>query len=286
MARQIGRFLGACLALLSCAEPARRVPAATGPAGRSVEQPAPHSGSSLSSEPLPAPSAEPSATPARFLELEVPGHRAAMVFVPAERGERVPLLIAAHGAGDSAQWQCRIWREIVRERALVLCPAGVPLGPGAEPPSFYRNHHELEREVLEAVSAAQTAFADRLQPGAMVYTGYSQGATMGALMLPKHAALFPLLVMVEGGHSEWNRPIARRFKQNGGKAVLFVCGGRFCSTRAARSARYLTEAGVEARLEHVEGAGHTYDGPIAARVQELLPDLLARAGITRLGTAP
>ncbi len=38
------------------------------------------------------------------------------------------------------------------------------------------------------LSAARARFAERILPGQGIYTGFSQGATMGALMIVDHAS--------------------------------------------------------------------------------------------------
>jgi hypothetical protein len=115
----------------------------------------------------------------------------------------------------------------------------VPFGKSPEEGFFFRNHHELEREVLAAVDALRQAFSGSLDPGPLVYTGYSQGATMGALMLVGHGETFPRIALVEGGYSEWNVSIGKKFEASGGQRVLFACGGSGCKTKADASATTL-----------------------------------------------
>jgi predicted esterase len=188
------------------------------------------------------------------------------VAVPQAGSTPKPLLIATHGAGDTPAWQCQLWQQLIGARGFVLCPAGVPFSRSRNSGYFYRNHHLLEREVLAAVKALRTAYAGRVDTEAAVYTGYSQGATMGALMVVNHAAEFSRLVLIEGGHHEWNVTVAKKYKRGGGQRVLFACGVRYCKRGADKSAGYLDTAGVPARVEYVEGAGHIYDGPVAERV--------------------
>jgi predicted esterase len=201
-----------------------------------------------------------------IVELPVPDFGAAVVFVPPRRAAKWPLLIASHGAGDGPTWQCALWRTIVRERAFVLCPRGIAFTSSPDTGYFFRNHHDLEREVLAGIEALARAYPDQVDTAGAVYTGYSQGATMGALMVTAHAKLFPRLIMVEGGHSEWNVPIGKRYARAGGTRVLFACGARHCRQRAVRSAEHLNAAGLQARVEYAEGAGHVYGGAVAEDV--------------------
>jgi predicted esterase len=178
----------------------------------------------------------------------------------------LPVVVAAHGAGDRPTWQCEVWREIVQDRGFVLCPQGTRMGWGQNLGFFFRHHHALEKEVLAALEALHARFGDRIAPGPVVYAGYSQGGTMGALMVVKHPHLFQRLVLVEGGEAEWDVPTATRFRQGGGQRVLLVCGRHPCAERARKSVGWLQKGGVDARLEHVPGGGHTYGGTVAERL--------------------
>ena len=201
-----------------------------------------------------------------FVELVVPDHEPAMLSLPAG-AEREPLLVAAHGAGDGPRWQCEVWRDIVGARGAILCPAGRRLGGGYEG-YYFPDHHQLEKIVLAAVEAAERAYPERIDTASIIYTGYSQGATMGALMVVDHAARFPRLALVEGGFSQWNVQRGREFKRRGGDRVLFACGTRHCATRAERSTEWLEKAGIAADLVDVPRGGHTYGGAVAVGLAE------------------
>lgn len=233
-------------------------------------------GASTQSEQSPSGSreAEVKIPSAEFIELDVPGFRPAVVSLPKDFRRPRPGLVAAHGAGDGPWWQCELWRELIGARGFVLCPAGVPFTKDPNTGYFFRNHYELEKEVLAAVEALRSAFPDELDPGPFVYTGYSQGATMGALMLVERGELFPRIALIEGGYAEWNVNIARKYLGSGGERVLFACGIRTCKTKADRSASWIEQGGLVARVEYAEGAGHTYGGAVAERVFHALDWLL------------
>lgn len=205
-----------------------------------------------------------------FWALDVPGFRPAIVATPRDTSRLRPALVAVHGAGDGPQWQCAFWRELLEARAFVLCPTGVPFGSSPREGYFFRNHYELEKEVLAAVDAFRSTLGDRLEPGPLVYAGYSQGATMGALMLTAHGDVFPRLILIEGGYSEWNVSIAKKFAQSGGERILFACGIRSCRAKAERSAEWVSKAGLASRVEYAEGAGHTYGGLVADKLHAAL----------------
>jgi hypothetical protein len=207
------------------------------------------------------------APPQGPLELDVPGFGSALVVLPRTSARPAPILVAAHGAGDSPEWQCEHWGAVARGRYFVLCPRGLSLGGGGY---YYANHFALERELLSALGAVQHSYGAWVRPDGGVYTGYSQGATMGALMVIEHGAKFPYLVLVEGGTAEWSSARAKRYAATGGKSVALVCGGSGCMKRAQNSAKILERAGLRARAEHAEGGGHTYVGVVGERATELL----------------
>ncbi len=221
--------------------------------------------------PAPAVSSAPSpAAPEQAVastDLEVPGFGSAVLVLPADHAHPRPVLIASHGAGDGPRWQCEVWSAIVAGRGFVLCPRGVPLGnAGDDSGFFFRDHHYLGRLVTAALGALRSRHGALVDPGPAVYTGYSQGASMGALFANHHPELFSRMVLIEGGHREWDVATARAYRRGGGERVLFVCGGRYCANSARKAARWLERAELEVRVEHVEGGGHTYGGSVAERL--------------------
>jgi pimeloyl-ACP methyl ester carboxylesterase len=142
---------------------------------------------------------------------------------------------------------------------------------------FYPDHHALEREVTAAIEALRARFGERLDDRAPIYVGFSQGATMGALAFVKRPAAFARLVLIEGGvgeSDEWTIDGARAFHEGGADRVLFACGRPSCFSAARRSLTYLGKAGLEGRVIHAAGAGHTYGGAVAEAVRGALPWVL------------
>ena len=216
------------------------------------------------SDPAPIP---PERQPIEATDLEVPGFGSAVVVLPADRNQPRPILIAAHGAGDGPRWQCEVWSAIVAGRGFILCPRGVPFTRGVEDAGhFFRDHHYLGRLVTAALAALRERYGALVDSGPVVYTGYSQGAAMGALFANRRPELFPRMVLIEGGHREWDVATARAYHRGGGARVLFACGGGYCANSARKAQRWLERAGVGARVEHIEGGGHTYGGSVAERV--------------------
>jgi len=204
--------------------------------------------------------------------LPVPGFESAILVVP-ERSQTRPLLVATHGAGGAPEWECERWSRVAKGRWILLCPRGVPLRRGEEGSYFYPDHHALEREVTAGVKAARAALGTRVTAGGGVYVGYSQGATMGALMLVDHGAEFAHLLLIEGGSADWTSTRAARFHATGGKSVFIVCGTTPCAERATRAKPVLERAGLRAEVRAVPDGGHTELGPVGNEAEKLLESL-------------
>ncbi len=223
-------------------------------------------------KPEPATAEAPARSPAAMAILAVPGFESAVVVTPEGDGA-APLLVATHGAGGDPEWECERWGRVAAGRWFLLCPRGTALRRG-ERSYYYADHLKLEREVQAAVSAARSTYGARIAHEHGVYLGYSQGATMGALMVVDHGASFPHLVLIEGGSSEWTSKRAARFRQTGGQSVYIVCGTASCARNAARSVTALERAGLRAKAEHAEGGGHTELGPVGDLAEKWLETLV------------
>lgn len=193
--------------------------------------------------------------------LDVPGFLPAVLVVPPGSDAR-PLVVAAHGAGGAPEWECDYWSRLTLGRAFVLCLRGTRINPRAG--FYFRDHHALDAELTGALASARRAFP-RIAPGSGIYAGFSQGASMGALIVGKHARELPYVVLIEG-FQQWNVALGRTFAERGGKAVLFACGTRECAKAADISTRALARVGPRARAEHAAGAGHTPGGQVEALV--------------------
>ena len=196
-----------------------------------------------------------------------------MLSVPDSTSPTRPVVVVAHGAGGEARWHCELWRNLTHNRGYVLCPRGVSIDRRTSSGHYFPDHPHLEREVLACVKALWTHAKDADRTG-LVYVGYSQGATMGALMVTRHGDIFSRLVLIEGGSRDWNIAGASRFHSAGGERVLFVCGQARCAAEARQSAQWLRQAGLEVRTEYARGAGHTPLGQVAEHVTQALPWLL------------
>ncbi len=211
---------------------------------------------------------------AQFRSLRVAGHLPAVLYVPRSNAP-APLVVAAHGAGGEPEGECEYWRALTHGRSIVLCLRGRRISRYYSGSYYYPTHIALGRELSAAMRALRATHDVQIADEAHVYAGFSQGAIMGAIMIVDHARAFPRLALIEGGFQYWNIARARRFKQNGGQRVLFVCGTAWCANGARQTAAWLRGAGVQVRLEHAPFAGHTPGGAVEERTRAALPWLLS-----------
>ena len=135
----------------------------------------------------------------------------------------------------------------------------------------------MER-ALEAVAALAAKYPEHVDRDAPVlYAAFSQGATMAAPFLVRHAKQFPRAVLTEGGHHAFEAAgLAARYAKAGGERVLFTCSqgggcaGYFESSRAA-----LENAHVEARVVFSGAHGHSMPPPVRESVHDALPWVVA-----------
>jgi predicted esterase len=189
--------------------------------------------------------------------LELPGFLPSLVSFPRSGRWPQPTLVAAHGAGDTPELHCELWRSMIGPRGVIVCPRGQPMKQGREAGYFYPTHFALEREVKAALAALGQRYPRHADTKPAAYAGYSQGANMGALMLVENGAALPRILLLEGGSGDMNEARSRRFKQTGGQAVAIVCGRPKCSSQAQRASGHLRGLGLQGDAYYVEGAGHS-----------------------------
>lgn len=208
------------------------------------------------------------------MALALDGLPSPVVVLPGEMN--APLVVAAHGAGGSPEWQCEWLQALAGSTSLALaCLRGKPMLPYAGA-FYYPEHHTLGRMFKQTVQALQPVLQER---GSTLHTyvGYSQGATMGALMLHEVQVAPRGLLLVEGGYEGWTDKRCRAFRERGGQRVYFACGTNTCATNAKLVVKRLEDAGVEAQYGWAQGAGHTPGGAVGE---------LARRGLQWLLSAP
>ena len=195
--------------------------------------------------------------------LAVPGHGDAIVILPLGATRLRPIVVALHGLWDRPEWQCAAWNPVIHGRAFVLCPRGTP-GRGAtsdDPHLTYTHAEAMAKEVDDAIDALRAAYPPYVDPGPIVYTGFSLGAIYGVSCVAASPKRFPRVILVEGGHEAWSPKRARAFAENGGERIVFICGSDDCPIAAGRAIGRLATAGMkDVRIHTVKGAGHTYGG--------------------------
>lgn len=183
--------------------------------------------------------------------LEVPGHHPAAFVPPSGAGPR-PLVVALHGNFDRPEWMCAAWARIVRGRAFILCPRGIPRtdAPGQDRWQL-PEAHILAREVSAARAALSARFPGRVHDGPDVWVGFSQGAHRASRLAAGDPARYPRIQLVEGGASLWRG--ARSYARSDGRVAL-VCAMPWCEQQGRRVAR--TIAPQRVRLERIPAAHH------------------------------
>jgi hypothetical protein len=232
-----------------------------------------HPSKALALSVLPAESAnadaEPSQPPlqseAPIIPLSVPGFADAVVSVPLGATSPRPVVVAAHGLWDFPEGLCDDQRWIFGNRAWVVCPRGRPV-PGK---TFHFDSVEsLAREIEADVQALAERYPGYVDDGPMMYTGFSLGAILGAGVIARDPARFPLAVLIEGGEDKWTPALATQYARGGGQRVLILDGLKGRVPASEKAAATLARAGVETRvvLGKLPETGqfiHWYNGPIA-----------------------
>lgn len=222
----------------------------------------------------PPPGASPPTTPqvsppaatlqGHYEELDAEG--APLLWVPAIHPAPLPLLAVAHGAGGTPRWHCDFWSQQLANRAFVLCLRGKRMGPGAY---YYPNHHQLRQLLSAGLNAVRRRYSLRVRENDNVFVGYSQGATMGALVAKFFAKQLTHLLLLEGGFQYWNVAEAQRFRAEGGRSVCFICGTHACAAGSRKAQSWFVRASVPATIV-VTQSGHTPSDEVgASAVREL-----------------
>jgi predicted esterase len=234
----------------------------------------------------------------------VPGYGDAVVVAPAGVTAPAPVLVAVLGIGDTPESQCATWRELVGQRAFVLCPRGLPHYVREEPASpiepaegaetegataqtdeivaepapdsgkvvqvgFYPpDLSALEREVDAGLEALRARFGKYVAAGPVVYSGFSRGAFLGASLVAKKPQTHSRAILIEGGQSAWTDEAAAAFAKNGGKRILFACGRPSCVGESEAAAAVLAKQHVETRIVHGQGEGHGYKKQVKDQIRE------------------
>lgn len=203
--------------------------------------------------------------------VDIPDVPSPVLVMPAQPTP-MPLIVGAHGAGGSPEWDCDWLTSVLEVPAVVLCLRGIPMGRDGNS-FYYPEHHSLGRWLAASRGYVNQAHGTRLN-ATSVYVAYSQGATMGALALQTAPTPIPNLLLIEGGVDGWTTQRSRAFAHAGGRRVYFACGTQSCNTKAKAAAIRLEAAHVDVQVHHAEGAGHTPLGEVSDLVRSGLAWLL------------
>ncbi len=283
MARRRRRALGrlAPLALVALGV-ACRAPRASPSPTASASQRAVASAAPAPSLPSSALLAQTPATPAlneptAHIALAVPGFRDAVVSVPLGATSPRPLALALHGNFDRPEWQCEVWRRITHGQVFVLCPRGIPRTdvPKELDRWEWSSVAKTKSEIVAAVAALRARFPSYVQPGPLVFTGFSLGAILGARLIQDPDLDVGAAVLVEGGYQGWTLAKAKAIKPRLGR-LLFACGQTECRNAYRYQLERLFQAAeLSSSMVSDVKAGHTYDDPVAALVEREWPALVA-----------
>lgn len=228
----------------------------------------------------PTPASEPPLPPLEHageqVSLDVPGFQPAIVSVPSRARASHPVAVAFHGNFDRPEWQCEVFRPVLGDSGFLLCPRGKPRRdvPKSLDRWEYHSGKSMAAELDAALAALSQRFGDRVDPGPIVFIGFSLGAIYGAPIVQSKPARFPRAVFVEGGHNAWTPHRAKKYAEAGGARLFLACGQAPCLANAKRLAPALEKAGLPTKSGGAPKAGHTYDGEVAAAVQAAFPWLV------------
>lgn len=189
-----------------------------------------------------------------LVDLPVPGYGNAVVSVPRGAFGPKPVMVVAHGRSGGPDICEHYRRELVGERGFILCPRGKPFEKGG-----YTFGPEISQEIEAGLMAMRARFGLLVDPGPMIYIGYSQGAAYAPSVVMKSPARYSRVVVVEGGTGGWD---AKKFAKGGGQRMLFACGQASCAKSAQSSAVAMLRAGVGSDVHYAPGAGHVFWGAV------------------------
>jgi len=201
----------------------------------------------------------------KVVSLPVTGFGEAVVSVPGGALTRKPVMLAIHGNYDSPDFQCGMWRAMVRDRGFILCPRGVPRRDSPGPDDIrFTYEGKFAAELDAAIAALQERYGAWLDPGPMTYIGFSLGAILARGYVTRAKSRFDRLILIEGGASAWD---AKASSKAGMKRVLWGCGQSTCVDAGRTAAASFERAGVPSKVVFAKGEGHTYGGAVAEAIR-------------------
>jgi hypothetical protein len=180
-----------------------------------------------------------------------------------------PIVVALHGSHCNPEWQCGDMRSIVGDRAFIVCPRGIEASKRKPSDGVtYTYGQPVTPEIDASVAALRFRYGPLVDPGTMVYSGYSLGAALGSSVVMPDPARYPRVLLIEGGQSGWGE---RKFAESGGQRALWACGQANCFGSATATAARFERANVPARVAYAPGAGHISGGAVAEAIRAQWP---------------
>jgi predicted esterase len=213
--------------------------------------------------------------PLRAEWLERVGDGAAEVVIMPPIGAIEPsrLVIGVHGAGDRPDWACGGWRLGSAVTAFIACPQGVAM---TKMTFGWSTPEQLQERALATLEVVKQRHRDYLSNEPLIYAGFSQGATFAEPLLRKHAALFPIAILAEGGYRTAQSPsFAKAYRDAGGRRIVLVCGNPGCFTSARGSKRVLEAAGLQVLIVGDPKAGHNLNQQMQQALQSSWSEITA-----------
>jgi hypothetical protein len=185
------------------------------------------------------------------------------VAVPTGATTRRPVVVGLHGAQDRPDWACAEWFGALGGRAFVVCPRGSPLADGWA----WSSVDQIASKAAKAIALVRERFGAWVSEGPALYGGWSQAATLGALVLARRPDLFDAGVFVELGHTPLDpRGVAASIRKSRVRAVAVVCSTGSCERWCDAAKPAMT--GFEFACLSAGHRGHTFDGEVSKRVYE------------------
>lgn len=201
----------------------------------------------------------------KLVSLPVPGFEDAVVSVPVAARTARPVMLAIHGNYDSPDFQCGMWRSMVKGRGFILCPRGIARRDSPGPDDIrFTYEGKFAAELDASIAALRERFGAWVDPGPMIYIGFSLGAILARGYVMRAPSRFDRLILIEGGASGWD---ARAMSKAGASHMLFGCGQSPCAEAGRVSAEAFERAEVPSKVVYAKGAGHTYGGAVAELIR-------------------
>ena len=207
----------------------------------------------------------PLASVGALVSLAVPGFGDAVVSLPLGARARKPVMLAIHGNYDRADFQCGLWRSMVQDRGFILCPRGVARSDSPGPDDIrFTYEGKFAAELDAAIAALHERYGVWVDPGPMIYIGFSLGAILARGYATRAPSRFDRFVLIEGGASGWD---ARASSKAGIQRMLWACGQSPCVDAGRAAAASFERANVPSKVVYAKGAGHTYGAAVAETVR-------------------